>query len=172
MTAIDLDKLRKLIALLTEQDVAEFEHEKGGEKVRIVRGALVHTAPVVAHVAPHHLSAHPPPLGHPAEPAAHGAHQAAASGASDGAAPDSAGNGVVDVTSPFVGTFYRAPSPDVPPFVDVGSVVRQGQTLCIIEAMKLMNEIEADHSGTIVEIFAQNGKSVEFGQRLFRIKKT
>jgi acetyl-CoA carboxylase biotin carboxyl carrier protein len=77
----------------------------------------------------------------------------------------------VDVTSPFVGTFYRSPSPDAPSFVEVGSVVRPGQTLCIIEAMKLMNEIEAECSGTIVEIFAQNGKAVEFGQKLYRIKK-
>jgi acetyl-CoA carboxylase biotin carboxyl carrier protein len=77
----------------------------------------------------------------------------------------------MDITSPFVGSFYRAPSPDVPPFVEVGSVVRSGQTLCIIEAMKLMNEIESECAGTVTEIFAQNGKSVEFGQRLFRIKK-
>ena len=75
------------------------------------------------------------------------------------------------MTSPFVGTFYRSPSPDAPAFCDVGSVVRPGQTLCIIEAMKLMNEIEAEMSGTVVEIYAQNGKSVEFGQKLFRIKK-
>ena len=78
---------------------------------------------------------------------------------------------VVDVTSPFVGTFYRAPTPDTPSFVEVGAVVRPGQTLCIVEAMKLMNEIEAEHSGTVVEIFAQTGKAVEFGQKLFRIKK-
>jgi acetyl-CoA carboxylase biotin carboxyl carrier protein len=77
----------------------------------------------------------------------------------------------VDVTSPFVGTFYRSPSPDTPSFVEVGSVVRTGQTLCIVEAMKLMNEIDAECSGTVTEIFAQNGKSVEFGQKLFRIKK-
>ena len=77
----------------------------------------------------------------------------------------------VDVTSPFVGTFYRSPSPDAPAFCEVGSVVRPGQTLCIIEAMKLMNEIEAELSGTVVEIYAQNGKAVEFGQKLFRIKK-
>ncbi len=77
----------------------------------------------------------------------------------------------VDVTSPFVGTFYRAPTPDAPNFCDVGSVVRPGQALCIIEAMKLMNELEAETSGTIIEIFAQNGKAVEFGQKLFRIKK-
>jgi acetyl-CoA carboxylase biotin carboxyl carrier protein len=78
---------------------------------------------------------------------------------------------VLDVTSPFVGTFYRSPSPEAPSFVEVGSVVRPGQTLCIVEAMKLMNEIEAELSGTVVEVFAQNGKSVEFGQKLFRIKK-
>ena len=78
---------------------------------------------------------------------------------------------VVDVTSPFVGTFYRSPTPDAPSFVEIGAVVRPGQTLCIVEAMKLMNEIEAELSGTVIEVFAQNGKSVEFGQRLFRIKK-
>jgi acetyl-CoA carboxylase biotin carboxyl carrier protein len=94
-----------------------------------------------------------------------GASQAAVPGPSD------AGADYVDVTSPFVGSFYRAPSPEVPPFVDVGSVVRSGQALCIIEAMKLMNEIESECAGTVTEIFAQNGKSVEYGQKLFRIKK-
>jgi acetyl-CoA carboxylase biotin carboxyl carrier protein len=77
----------------------------------------------------------------------------------------------IEVTSPFVGTFYRSPSPDAPVFVDIGSVVKPGQPLCIIEAMKLMNEIEAEVSGTIVEIFVQNGKAVEYGQKLFRLKK-
>jgi acetyl-CoA carboxylase biotin carboxyl carrier protein len=77
----------------------------------------------------------------------------------------------IDVTSPFVGTFYRSPSPEAPSFVEIGSVVRAGQTLCIIEAMKLMNEIEAECSGTITDVFAQNGKAVEFGQKLYRIKK-
>jgi acetyl-CoA carboxylase biotin carboxyl carrier protein len=154
MTGIDMDKLRQLIALLTEQNIAEFEHEKAGEKIRLVRGVLHPPPPHHAH-APH---APPPPPPPPPRPSIE-------------APPESLDNGVVDVTSPFVGTFYRAPSPDVPPFVDVGSVVRQGQTLCIVEAMKLMNEIEAESSGTIIEIFAQNGKSVEFGQKLFRIKK-
>lgn len=73
------------------------------------------------------------------------------------------------VKSPFVGTFYRAPSPDVDPYVEVGSVVRKGQSLCIIEAMKLMNEIESDYDGKIAEIYAQNGQPVEFGAKLFRI---
>src|SRR5262249_48007304 len=106
------------------------------------------------HLAPTGAGSHPL---HPSAPAP----SAAAAEPSD----------AVDVTSPFVGTFYRSPSPDAPVFVEIGSVVRPGQTLCIVEAMKLMNEIEAECSGTVTEIFVQNGKSVEFGQKLFRIKK-
>ena len=73
------------------------------------------------------------------------------------------------MTSPFVGTFYRAPNPESPSFVEVGATVKKGQTLCIVEAMKLMNEIEADVAGKVVEVYAENGKPVEYGQRLFRI---
>ncbi len=155
MSGIDLDKLRSLIALLTEKEIAEFEHEDEGERIRIVRGHVVH------HAAPGHASAHAAPAPSPAAGAQ--AARAAAEVADDA---DS-----IEVTSPFVGTFYRSPSPDAPSFVEVGSVVRQGQTLCIVEAMKLMNEIEAEHSGTIVEVLAQTGKPVEYGQKLFRIKK-
>ena len=144
--SLDLDKLSALFELLAEKDIAEFEHEEDGVRVRVARG--VRGAPI----AMTEVSAAPP------------APKAAAdTSSSDG---DSA-----DVTSPFVGSFYRSPSPDAPAFVEIGSVVRTGQTLCIIEAMKLMNEIEAECSGTITEIFAQNGKAVEFGQKLFRIKK-
>ena len=151
---LDLDTLRALTELLAEKDIAEFEHEADGVRVKIVRGAR--------HVA----FAGPPPLmgasaSLPPAPAPGPAPAASAEAPADS----------VDVTSPFVGTFYRSPSPDAPSFVEVGSVVRPGQTLCIIEAMKLMNEIEAECSGTIVEIFAQNGKAVEFGQKLYRIKK-
>ena len=144
---LDLDKLRALVGVLTETDVAEFEHEAEGERVKIVRaGRSVATR--VEHVA------------------APGPSPSAAAAAATETPSDS-----IDVTSPFVGTFYRSPSPDAPSFVDVGSVVRPGQTLCIVEAMKLMNEIEAECSGTIVEVLAQNGKAVEFGQKLFRVKK-
>ena len=148
MSGIDLEELRRLIALLTEEQIVEFEHERDGVRVRIVRSGgaqhVVHPAPSPAAAAP----------------------------AAEAPRPnDAETNGAVEVTSPFVGTFYRSPSPDAPPFVDVGSVVRQGQTLCIIEAMKLMNEIEAECSGTVVDILAQTGKPVEFGQKLFRIKK-
>ena len=145
---VDIAKLRALLEVLKAENVAEFEHESEEARIRIV---LVGAAPQV-RVAPAGVGAAPPP------PTVNVAEEAAAA--------DS-----VDVTCPFVGTFYRSPSPDAPSFVDVGSVVRPGQTLCIVEAMKLMNEIEAEVSGTVVEIYAQNGKPVEFGQKLFRIKK-
>jgi acetyl-CoA carboxylase biotin carboxyl carrier protein len=144
---VDIEKLRALLEVLTQENVAEFEHESEGVRVRIVRGGYAAAMPAMMHA----MSAAP----------------AAAASAVALETPDD----VVDVTSPFVGTFYRSPSPDAPPFSEVGTVVRPGQTLCIIEAMKLMNEIEAEMSGTIVEIYAQNGKAVEFGQKLFRIKK-
>jgi acetyl-CoA carboxylase biotin carboxyl carrier protein len=151
---MDLEKLRALFDLLAEKDIAEFEHEEEGLRILVARGARVvagpplitATSPIAHSVAPPVAPSLSGPLSEPAG--------------------DSA-----DVTSPFVGSFYRSPSPDVPPFVEVGSVVRAGQTLCIIEAMKLMNEIEAECAGTVTEIFAQNGKSVEYGQKLFRIKK-
>jgi acetyl-CoA carboxylase biotin carboxyl carrier protein len=146
----DPEKLRSLFDLLIEKDIAEFEHEDEGARLRIVRGKI---AVATAHV----------PAAAPSMTVAH-AHAAPA-----GTAP--ADSDVVEVTSPFVGTFYRSPSPDTPSFVDVGSMVRPGQTLCIIEAMKLMNEIESDLSGTVIEVCVPNGKAVEFGQKLFRIKK-
>jgi acetyl-CoA carboxylase biotin carboxyl carrier protein len=148
---MDLTKLRTLIEMLTELDVAEFEHESEGTRVKVVRGKIAVAGP--AMYAPAHAPAHgapPPPKS-----------QTVVSEDPD----------AVDVTSPFVGTFYRSPSPEAPAFCEIGTVVRPGQTLCIIEAMKLMNEIEAEFSGTILEIYAQNGKSVEFGQKLFKIKK-
>jgi acetyl-CoA carboxylase biotin carboxyl carrier protein len=146
--SIDLDKLSALLDLLAQKDIAEFEHEENGVRVRVARGggpARVASPAVVAAPAAAETSAE------------------VSSGAS--------GRDYVDVTSPFVGSFYSSPSPDAPAFVEVGSVVRPGQTLCIIEAMKLMNEIESECAGTVTETFAQNGKSVEYGQKLFRIKK-
>jgi acetyl-CoA carboxylase biotin carboxyl carrier protein len=149
--SLDVDKLRALFDLLAEKDIAEFEHEEAGTRLRVARGsARIVIPPLTAGLpSPAAASIVPPLAGAPLEP-----------------------NGDwVDVTSPFVGSFYRSPSPDAPAFVEVGSVVRPGQTLCIIEAMKLMNEIEAECAGVVVEVFAQNGKSVEYGQKLFRIKK-
>jgi acetyl-CoA carboxylase biotin carboxyl carrier protein len=148
---VDIAKLRELLGVLKAENVAEFEHESEESRIRIV---LVGAQHQVVHAA--------------VAPAAKGSAAApsAAANLAEEAPSDS-----VDVTCPFVGTFYRAPSPDAPSFVEIGSVVRPGQTLCIVEAMKLMNEIEAEVSGTIVEVYAQNGKPVEFGAKLFRIKK-
>jgi acetyl-CoA carboxylase biotin carboxyl carrier protein len=160
---MELEKLRALFDLLVEKDIAEFEHEQGGLRVRVTRGAravfaastTTGAAGLAAFASPAATSVVPPQL-------------SGVAGPREGEPPS---GDFVDVTSPFVGSFYRSPSPDTPSFVDVGSVVRAGQTLCIIEAMKLMNEIEAECAGTVVEVFAQNGKSVEYGQKLFRIKK-
>jgi acetyl-CoA carboxylase biotin carboxyl carrier protein len=160
---MDLEQLRSLFDLLAEKDIAEFEHEQAGLRVRVSRVGRVTT-----------VAMSPPLPG--ASPAAHSVMPPVVLSAGTGASgvssiSDTGGGDFVDVTSPFVGSFYRSPSPDAPSFVEVGSVVRNGQTLCIIEAMKLMNEIEAECAGTVVETFAQNGKSVEYGQKLFRIKK-
>jgi acetyl-CoA carboxylase biotin carboxyl carrier protein len=147
--SLDLDKLSALFELLAEKDIAEFEHEEGGVRVRVARGTRAASGAAADLATP--------------STALKGVPAVAAEDGGDG---DSA-----DVTSPFVGSFYRSPSPDAPAFVEIGSMVRAGQTLCIIEAMKLMNEIETEWAGTVTEIFAQNGKSVEYGQKLFRIKK-
>ena len=163
---MELEKLRALFDLLVEKDIAEFEHEQGGVRVKVTRGARTFVSPS-ASVPAFAGQAGPAGLASPAATSVV-PPQLAGGLPRDGEAPS---GDFADVTSPFVGSFYRSPSPDTPAFVDVGSVVRAGQTLCIIEAMKLMNEIEAECAGTIVEIFAQNGKSVEYGQKLFRIKK-
>ena len=146
---IDLKKLRALLKTLREGDVSEFEFGDEHTRMRLVRGGVV-----VAAAPPMAVAAAPAP--------------AAAAAPADAPAAADDGDTLI-VTSPFVGTFYRSPSPEAPPFVEVGSKVREGQTLCIVEAMKLMNEIEADVSGTVVEILVDNGKPVEFEQPLFRI---
>jgi len=151
---ITLEQLKSLLETLEGRDVSEFEYEDEKLKLRLSLGkknaAVVHAMPPIA--APLAAASSSSPL--------------AAAKLSDDADPN-----VVFITSPFVGTFYRAPSPDVSNFVEVGSSVKQGQTLCIIEAMKLMNEIESDATGTILDVLVENGKSVEFGQKLFKLKK-
>jgi acetyl-CoA carboxylase biotin carboxyl carrier protein len=154
----DPDKLRSLFDLLIEKDISEFEHEDEGARIRIVRGKLI------VPLLPHAEGAAP-------RPATEAEHRGQQTRGADDRASSHTADDVVEVTSPFVGTFYRSPTPDSPSFVEVGSLVRPGQALCIIEAMKLMNEIESDISGTIIEVCVPNGKAVEFGQKLFRIKK-
>ncbi|MEW5848487.1 MAG: acetyl-CoA carboxylase biotin carboxyl carrier protein [Myxococcota bacterium] len=143
--------LRDVVDLFQKSGLTELDFEDERVRIRLGKGgAVVHAAPapVVAH-AP----AHAPAAAHAAAPAP---------------APAAETGGHV-VKSPFVGTFYRAPSPEAAPFVQVGATVKKGQTLCIIEAMKLMNEIEADVDGKVAEIYVENATPVEFGQKLFRI---
>ncbi len=152
------EDVKQLVQLVEESDVTHIAWQRGGEKVVIRRGGPVVAAPVPVHLAPAPVAL-TSPVGatHPVPAAAAPPRDAALE------AP-----GVV-VSSPFVGTFYRSPSPDAPPFVDVGQKVKKGQTLCIIEAMKLMNEIECEVDGTVAEIMVPNATPVEFGEALFRI---
>ena len=152
---MDLRKLKKLIDLVQESGIGELEITEGEERVRIARGGAVSVTPLVAAALP--VAAAPAGASAPVVPAA------AAPGA-----PEPAQEGHV-VKSPMVGTFYRAPSPDGKPFVDVGATVKAGETVCVIEAMKLMNEIECDAAGVVKAILVENGQPVEYGQALFII---
>jgi acetyl-CoA carboxylase biotin carboxyl carrier protein len=156
-----LGDVTKLVDALEDSDVRSLLWTRGGEKIVIRRG------PALAGMAAPSAAAAPLPL--MASIAAPVPAPAAAGSAPKGAekAPEKPGH---VVTSPFVGTFYRAPSPDSPAFADVGTVVKKGQVLCIVEAMKLMNEIEAEVDGKITEIFVLNATPVEFGEKLFRIE--
>ena len=150
---MDLRKLMKLIDLVQESGIAELEITEGEERVRIASGGSVSVTPLAA-AAPVAVAA---PVAAAPAPAAAVAP-----------APAPAAEGHV-VKAPMVGTFYRAPAPDAKPFVEVGDTVKEGQTICVIEAMKLMNEIESDASGTIKAILVENGQPVEYGQALFII---
>ena len=161
---MDLDQIRQILDLVREHELSEFEIEHDGLRLKIRKDAS--GAPVVALpatsavplVLPGAVTAALPP---PAVPAGSGV-------------PETVPEEDIElavVKSPIVGTFYRSPEPGAESFVEIGSTVKKGQVLCIIEAMKLMNEIEAECAGTVVECYAQNGKAVEFGQKLFRIKR-
>ncbi|MGE5150015.1 MAG: acetyl-CoA carboxylase biotin carboxyl carrier protein [Rhodospirillaceae bacterium] len=147
---MDLRKLKKLIDLVQESGIAELEITEGEEKVKIVKGGVVTMVPTPA-----------PALAAPERTAAPAAAPVAPSAAEPQAAPE----GHV-VKAPMVGTFYRSPSPDAKAFVEVGQAVKEGDTVCIIEAMKLMNEIEADAGGVVKAILVENGQPVEYGQPL------
>ena len=159
---MDLRKLKKLIDLVQESGIAELEITEGEEKVRIASGGAVSVTPLQSAAAPA-----PATAGAPAGAAAQ-ATPAVAAPAGAATEPPPGAEGHV-VKSPMVGTFYRSPAPDAKPFIEVGGVVKEGETICVIEAMKLMNEIEADASGTIKQILVENGQPVEYGQALFII---
>ncbi len=153
---MDIRKVKKLIELLEESDVAEIEIHEGEESVRISRNSSV-VPSVIAAAAPTAVAAAPVATAAPAP---------AASEAAAARAAEPEGH---LIRSPMVGTFYRAPSPGAKPFVEEGQAVSSGETLCIIEAMKILNQIESDKSGKIVEILVENGQPVEYNEPLFVI---
>ncbi len=158
-------ELKELIEFLIEKDISEFELERGDVKVRIKRGVDAQPVPVITPVAAVPAIASVSPSAPP---------PAAVTQTSAPAVPEApraeAEEELHLVKSPIVGTFYEAPAPGAPPFINPGDHVQAGQVLCIIEAMKLMNEIESDMTGEIVKVLAANGKPVEYGQPLFSIR--
>ncbi len=155
---MDLRKLKTLIDLVSESNISELEITEAEGKVRIVKAGLV----------PAHMPMASMPVAYAAAPAAADATRSAAGAVPQTGTPTEEAGHVV--TSPMVGTFYRASSPGGKPLVDIGSSVKEGEPVCIIEAMKIMNEIEATHSGTITKVLCENGQAVEFGQPLFVIE--
>ncbi len=163
-------ELKELIEFLIEKDISEFELERGDVKVRIKRGSEAAAAPSVVSVMPQMMAPAPAQVS-----AAHPQPAPAQTAPSASAPPAAAVVPAVEeelhmVKSPIVGTFYESPAPGAPAFVKPGDQVQAGQTLCIIEAMKLMNEIESDATGEIVKILASNGQPVEYGQPLFALR--
>ena len=153
---VPFDQIDEIVDFLEKRGLEEFEFERDGMRIRLKRQGA---SPVM------HVSSSPAHAAHtPATPAE--------SPATASAEPDDRDAGLHIVTSPIVGTFYEAPRPDAPAFVKVGDSVSKGQTLCIVEAMKLMNEIESDVDGEIVRIYGQNGNPVEYGANLFAIRPT
>jgi acetyl-CoA carboxylase biotin carboxyl carrier protein len=148
----DLAELKRIVALMRSNELVELELEDEGRRVRLVRAG----AGAPAAVAPVH---HAAPVAAAAAPAA--------AAPAEKPARESRG---VEITSPMVGTFYRAPSPDASPYAEVGDRVRKDTTVCIVEAMKVMNEIKSEVEGEILEILVQNGEPVEFGQPLFLVR--
>ena len=157
---MNIKEIKELIEVVSQHGITDLEVERSGVKVRIRKEGQ----PVVVSSVPTH-STYAFPTGYP--PAAPGVPSPSPATES---VPSSEDDGLLNVRSPIVGTFYRAPNPDAEPFVKAGDTVEPGRVLCIIEAMKLMNEIEAEVSGEIVKVYVENGEPVEFGQALFGIR--
>jgi acetyl-CoA carboxylase biotin carboxyl carrier protein len=159
---MNFDEIKQILEMMREHDIAEFELERDNVKLRLRKNASGHWT---ATAAPHqHVPAAAPSLPPMPPPAG------AAPDSSAVLAPPDEALDLAVVKSPIVGTFYRAPEPGANPFAEVGDVVRKGQVLCIIEAMKLMNEINAECDGEIVRCYVENGQPVQYGERLFAIK--
>jgi acetyl-CoA carboxylase biotin carboxyl carrier protein len=159
---LDPKDIRELIEMISRSNFSSFElEESDGFKLKLVKAASAPSPPVAAVPAPAVAAAMPAPAPPAAPPAAPAVAPVATAPADDG---------LVDFDSPIVGTFYRSPGPDAPPFADVGQTVKKGQVLCIVEAMKVMNEIESEIDAEIVEVRVADGQPVEFGEVLFRLR--
>ncbi len=154
---MNLKELKELIELLKDTDISELEIERSGVKVRLRKGGDVTFHPAMPRMEYPPAAIVAPAIPETGKPAVE-------------KVPEPVTTNQIKVTSPIVGTFYRASSPDKPPYVEVGDIVKKGQVLCIIEAMKLMNEIESEASGKIVQALVENGQPVEYGQPLFLIE--
>jgi acetyl-CoA carboxylase biotin carboxyl carrier protein len=157
---MDLSYVKKIIKLVEHSEIDELELEEEGKKIRVARNRKVE----IVSQAPYAVPAAPPAAVQPGSAPAE-SHKPAAAGAENG-------KQYHEVRSPIVGTFYRAPAPDAEVYTEVGQSVKVGTVLCIVEAMKLMNEIESDADGTVVKILVENGKPVEYNQPLFLIEKS
>jgi len=159
-TALDVAALRQIVEMVEGSEISRLEWQKGDERLVIRRGAMAHASPAaLVQVAPAAAPVSVPSSDSPRPSMAR----------PNPPPPANEKKGHL-ITSPFVGTFYRTPAPEQPPFVEVGGQVKKGQVLCIVEAMKLMNEIESEVAGKIAEILVENAQPVEFGQALFRIE--
>jgi acetyl-CoA carboxylase biotin carboxyl carrier protein len=160
--SMNVDAIKQILDLVREHELTEFELEQGGVKLRVRKQGATPPAPAPQAAAM--------PLPAPVAAATMAVVPTAVPGPGDAAAAEALELSVV--TSPIVGTFYRSPDPSSPSFVEVGHRVKKGQTLCIIEAMKLMNEIESEYEGEIVKVYVENGQPVQYGERLFAVKTT
>ncbi len=149
---MNIKEIKEMITLMNENGLSEFELEKNGLKVRLKRGQSGHITQTVEDLARHSLPAENGPGGHGPK------------------APATPVSRAMEIKSPMVGTFYQAPSPDAPPYISVGDIVEPGQVVCIIEAMKLMNEIKSEIRGKVRAVLVENADPVEFGQVLFHIE--
>jgi acetyl-CoA carboxylase biotin carboxyl carrier protein len=160
-----LDEIKRLVEFIREQELTEFELEHDGMKLRVKSGTVAHASvPLVPAVS---VIAAPPAAASPSAPAG---NPAAAPAAPADTTDQEDGTELAIVKSPIVGTFYRSPEPGAKSFVEVNDTVKKGQVLCIIEAMKLMNEIDSEYDGEIVNIYVENGQAVQYGERLFAIR--
>jgi acetyl-CoA carboxylase biotin carboxyl carrier protein len=153
---LDPKEIRELIELVSRSNFSKFELEREGFKLKLTK---------------EQLSAGPPPVAVSAAPTVEAPALPVVTAPAEAPAP-AKDAGLVDMNSPIVGTFYAAPSPDAPPFVEVGTLVKKGQVVCIVEAMKVMNEIECEVSGEVAEVLVTNGQPVEYGEVLFRVRPT